>query len=106
MTPCPVCGGNCCRDGNNYSYKIKHMGAESYTHVCDFCDDGDPYPASLPVDKFDKSYYAYRAGQRDYHRRLIEYAEDCGASIIEDAANDVMDAIESEANKQAEGLEE
>lgn len=37
--PCPECGGKCCRD-MHFSYRVEHMGAECYEHVCDYCRDG------------------------------------------------------------------
>ncbi|NBR66905.1 MAG: hypothetical protein EBT79_06430 [Actinobacteria bacterium] len=37
-TPCPECKGKCCR--NDYGYRVEHMGAESYEHVCECCHDG------------------------------------------------------------------
>ena len=41
--PCPECRGKCCRD--DYGYRIEHMGAESYEHRCESCDDGmEPAP--------------------------------------------------------------
>lgn len=40
--PCPECKGKCCRD-QDYGYRVEHMGAESYEHVCDYCVDGDKY---------------------------------------------------------------
>ena len=36
---CAACSGKCCKD--DFGYRIKHMAAEFYTHVCDFCSDGD-----------------------------------------------------------------
>lgn len=36
---CPVCKGKCCRD--DLGYRVGHMGAEFYTHVCDICHDGE-----------------------------------------------------------------
>ncbi len=38
MNPCPVCEGKCCR--NDFGYRVKHLAAEFYTHVCDYCDEG------------------------------------------------------------------
>lgn len=37
---------------------------------------------------------AFRQGQYDYHRRLLAYSDDCGYTVIENAANAVMDEIE------------
>jgi hypothetical protein len=37
-TPCPECGGKCCRD--EYGYRIAYMAAESYEHRCENCNDG------------------------------------------------------------------
>lgn len=42
---CPECNGRCCRD--EFGYRIAHMGAECYEHVCDACYDGDRYAAPL-----------------------------------------------------------
>ena len=39
-TPCPACGGKCCRDDDGY--RIEHMAAESYEHRCEHCEDGTP----------------------------------------------------------------
>lgn len=39
MSPCAACSGKCCKD--DFGYRIKHMAAEFYTHVCDFCSEGD-----------------------------------------------------------------
>ena len=37
--PCPECKGKCCRD-TDYGYRVVHMGAEVYSHWCDYCHDG------------------------------------------------------------------
>ena len=43
---CPTCKGRCCRD-TDYGYRVEHMGAECYTHGCDYCHDGTvPQPDS------------------------------------------------------------
>ena len=39
--PCPECKGRCCRD--EFGYRIEHMAAEFYEHVCDDCFNGDTY---------------------------------------------------------------
>lgn len=39
MSPCVECSGKCCKD--DLGYRIKHMAAEFYDHVCEFCLDGD-----------------------------------------------------------------
>ena len=39
--PCHVCGGKCCRD--DLGYRVVHMAAEFYEHVCDDCRDGEKY---------------------------------------------------------------
>ena len=36
---CFDCNGKCCRD-REYGYRIKHMGAEVYEHMCESCHDG------------------------------------------------------------------
>jgi hypothetical protein len=41
--PCPECKGKCCWD--ECGYRIEHMAAEFYEHVCDACLDGDKYVA-------------------------------------------------------------
>ena len=43
---CPECNGRCCRD-QDYGYRVEHMGAECYEHVCDACEDGTKYVAPL-----------------------------------------------------------
>lgn len=40
--PCPHCNGKCCRD-SDFGGRVYHMGAESYYHWCDYCQDGDKY---------------------------------------------------------------
>ncbi len=42
---CPECNGKCCRD--ELGYKIVHMAAECYEHICDLCYDGTDYNISL-----------------------------------------------------------
>lgn len=44
-TPCPECGGKCCRA--DLGYRVEHMGAESYEHRCESCQDGTKYVAPL-----------------------------------------------------------
>lgn len=39
---CPECKGRCCRN-QDLGYRVEHMGAECYEHVCDYCADGDKY---------------------------------------------------------------
>lgn len=56
--PCPECKGKCCRD-QDYGYRVEHMGAECYEHVCDYCADGDKY---VPV-KVDLSRNAHAERQ-------------------------------------------
>lgn len=36
---CPECNGRCCRV-QDLGYRVEHMGAECYEHVCDYCWDG------------------------------------------------------------------
>ena len=49
--PCPECKGKCCRDAD-YGYRVEHMGAECYEHVCEACLDGDRYvPPRSPEDE-------------------------------------------------------
>ena len=40
-TPCPECGGKCCR--NDLGYRVVHMGSEQYEHMCEWCRDGGKY---------------------------------------------------------------
>ena len=42
---CAQCEGKCCRD--DLGYKCCHMGAESYYHSCDHCDNGEELPPSF-----------------------------------------------------------
>jgi len=44
-TPCPECGGKCCRA--DLGYRVQHMGAECYEHRCESCHDGTKYVAPL-----------------------------------------------------------
>ena len=52
--PCPECKGKCCRN-QDFGYRIAHMAAEFYEHVCDYCWNGEyevrsePEPAPKPV---------------------------------------------------------
>lgn len=39
---CPTCNGKCCR--SDIGYRVVHMGAESYSHDCEACNDGDVPP--------------------------------------------------------------
>lgn len=48
---CPICKGQCCRD-QDYGYRVEHMGAECYEHVCDYCNDGDGERAMKRVKLF------------------------------------------------------
>ena len=57
--PCPECKGRCCRD--HYGYRIQHMGAESYEHVCDACYDGDKYTAPRTAEEERADVVAYLA---------------------------------------------
>ena len=41
-----------------------------------------------------KTSEAFRQGQYDYHRRVLDYADDWGWTILEDAANAILDKIE------------
>lgn len=61
---CPECKGKCCRD--EFGYRIEHMAAEFYDHVCEACYDGDKYsPPRSPADE--------RADVLAYIRRAIAY---------------------------------
>ena len=40
---CPTCKDRCCRD-LDYGYRVEHMGAESYLHDCEACNDRDVPP--------------------------------------------------------------
>lgn len=72
-TPCPACKGKCCRD--EFGYRIGHMAAEFYDHVCEACWDGDyearsePEPAPKPVRTAEDE----RADVLAYIRRAIAY---------------------------------
>jgi hypothetical protein len=46
--PCHVCGGKCCWD--ECGYRIEHMAAEFYEHVCDACLDGDKFVPKRTAD--------------------------------------------------------
>lgn len=49
--PCPVCKGKCCRN-QDLGYRVEHMGAECYEHVCDYCWEGDKFvPARTAEDE-------------------------------------------------------
>lgn len=60
--PCPVCEGKCCRD-QDYGYRVEHMGAECYEHVCEACLDGDKYvpPRSIEDERADVVAYLAHA---------------------------------------------
>lgn len=46
---CPECKGKCCRD--EYGYRVAHMGAELFDHVCDACYNGDKYVPRRTVEE-------------------------------------------------------
>ena len=39
VNACPACRGLCCRN-TDFGNPVLHMGAEVYTHECDYCVDG------------------------------------------------------------------
>ena len=69
--PCPNCNGKCCRD--EFNYRIEHMAAEFYEHVCESCYDGDvPPPHDDPnLDGTDLSHPAWWRGQEQGVNSLI-----------------------------------
>jgi len=60
---CPECKGKCCRD-TDYGCRVYHMGAEVYSHWCDYCHDGT-MPKPDPRDE----QIAHLSAERE---RLIE----------------------------------
>jgi hypothetical protein len=48
--PCPECEGKCCRD-SDFGGRVYHMGAESYYHWCDHCQNGDKYVPPLTYEQ-------------------------------------------------------
>lgn len=87
--PCPECRGRCCRD-QDLGYRVEHMGAESYDHVCDHCVDGDRYvpPRTAMDERADLvAYLAHAAAfpnptlpMNQYVDTLRELVE-CGAHV-------------------------
>lgn len=87
--PCPECNGRCCRV-QGIGYKIKHMDAECYEHVCDYCEDGTEYvPQRTAADERADvlAYLAHAAAfpqpqlpMNQYMDTLRELIE-CGAHV-------------------------
>lgn len=87
--PCPECGGRCCRD-QDFGYRVEHMGAECYEHVCDACYDGDRYvpPRTAEDERADLVAYLAHAARfpnptlpmNQYMDTLRELVE-CGAHV-------------------------
>lgn len=48
--PCPHCKGRCCRD-TDFGGRVEHMGAETYEHWCDYCQDGDKFVPQRTVEE-------------------------------------------------------
>lgn len=58
---CPECKGKCCRD-TDYGNRVYHMGAEVYTHWCDYCHDGTvpkPDPRDEQIAKLREAIAAW-----------------------------------------------
>lgn len=62
---CPECKGRCCRN-QDFGYRVEHMGAEFYEHVCEHCFDGDMYVP--PARSFELNGRVHRSRVPDHGR--------------------------------------
>lgn len=96
--PCPHCKGKCCR--SDYGYRVEHMGAECYEHVCEACHDGTKYVPPPDYAQLE------RDGIVAWMRRTAErYAQE--ADLVGDGYavtwRIIADLIENKADKEHGG---
>lgn len=99
--PCPECKGKCCRD-TDYGYRVVHMGAEVYSHWCDYCHDGQVPKTDPPCggvggtmsDKWETLHHSTEAGTNDW-RTPREFFEKLHAEFgfVVDAAASPQNAM-------------
>ena len=73
--PCPECKGRCCRN-QDLGYRVEHMGAECYEHVCDACLDGNKYVPARTAEEERAAvldYLAYRIEMSHYADAIKEF---------------------------------
>jgi hypothetical protein len=71
---CPHCKGKCCWD--ECGYRIEHMAAEFYEHVCDACLDGNKYVPARTAEQERAAvldYLAYRIEMSHYADAIKEF---------------------------------
>jgi len=73
--PCPTCKGKCCRD-QDYGYRVEHMGAECYEHVCEACLDGDKYVPPRSIEDERSDVLAYLRGGMGCGQHAVAFVAD------------------------------
>lgn len=73
---CPECKGKCCRD-TDYGNRVYHMGAEVYSHWCDYCHDGTVPKPDPRDEKIAALSAAITAWPASVHEQWCAIRADC-----------------------------
>lgn len=84
--PCPICKGRCCRD--EFGYRIAHMGAEFYEHVCDDCFNGDKYVPPLTYEQ------GIAEGERRATAAVVAWLREHWSEVLEQTPQQTARLIE------------